>query len=122
MDGQKSVRIDKWLWAARRYRTRSKASAACSAGHITLNGQPAKPSRAVKPQDILEIRIPGGSPHVLRVVELAQRRGPASEAQRLYEDLTPPSPTREPPPVRRERGLGRPTKRDRRLIQALFND
>ena len=119
-----SVRIDKWLWAARCFKTRSLAGDACSGGKITINGKTAKPSSSVRPDDMVEANTPGG-PRVLRVVALAERRGPASFAQTLYEDLTPPPPPREArqlPPLLRNRGAGRPTKRDRRQIDRFMHD
>ncbi len=115
------VRIDKWLWAARIFKSRTLASAACAGGKVDLNDQAAKPSRAVKPGDRVEVTLPRGR-KVLRVVELSERRGPAASAAAMYEDLSPPPPPKEervPPPVYRARGLGRPTKRERRSIDRL---
>jgi len=114
------VRLDRWLWAARFFKTRSLASAACSAGRVKLGGSALKPARAVRPGDELEIFTPGGR-RLVGVLELAQIRGPAEAARRLYDDRTPP----EPPPderhgvAERERGLGRPSKRDRRRLGRL---
>jgi len=112
------VRIDKWTWAARCFKTRSKARKACVAGQVQLNGERARPARQVRVGDTVEVSYEHGR-RILQVVALAERRGPAAAARLLYEDLTPPEPPREPPPMERERGLGRPTKRDRRALGRL---
>jgi ribosome-associated heat shock protein Hsp15 len=111
------VRIDRWLWAARCFKTRSMASNACSAGHVKLGGHSVKPAKLVRPGDRIEAITPGGL-RVLEVVRLAQRRGPASVARELYVDHTPPPP-KEPAHAQRERGAGRPSKRERRLLGRL---
>ena len=119
-----AVRIDKWLWAARCFKTRTLAGEACGGGKVRLNGKTAKPSSRVKIEDLVEALTPGG-PRVLRVVALAERRGPASVAQTLFDDLTPepePRPSRLDSPLLRNRGAGRPTKRDRRKIDELLRD
>ena len=115
-----SVRIDKWLWAARMFKTRSLASTACNAGHAKVDGLSAKPSKLVKRGDRIEVTTPGGL-RVLEIVELGERRGPASEAQGLYRDHTPvvPEHARIPADGMRSRGLGRPSKRDRRVLERL---
>jgi ribosome-associated heat shock protein Hsp15 len=115
------VRIDKWLWAARFFKSRTLAAAACHGGKVDVNGDAAKPSRAVRPGDLLHVTLPRGR-RIVRVAALAERRGRASDAAGLYEDLTPPPPPREErlsPPVYRPRGAGRPTKRERRRIDRL---
>jgi ribosome-associated heat shock protein Hsp15 len=115
-----AVRIDKWLWAARMYKTRSVASDACDAGHVKLNGSSTKPSKTVKKGDRVEANTPGGR-KILEVVALAEKRGPASFAQQLYLDHSPPPPPKDlsGPDGRRDRGEGRPTKRERRLLDRL---
>jgi ribosome-associated heat shock protein Hsp15 len=115
-----AVRIDKWLWAARFFKTRSLATAACDGGRVDVNDQAAKPSRLVRPGDLLHVTLPSGRT-TARVVALAEQRGPASIARGLYEDLTPPAPPRlrMAPPARRPAGAGRPTKRDRRALDHL---
>lgn len=115
------VRIDKWLWAARFYKSRTLAAAACSGGKVDVNQQASKPSRALRPGDRLEITLPRGR-RVVRVVALTARRCAGADAALLYEDLTPPPPPKEVRPARpayRPPGLGRPTKRDRRLTDRL---
>ena len=118
--GAESVRLDRWLWAARFYKTRSLAHAACAGGKADVNGQAAKPSRGLRVGDRLRLTL-GEWQRELVVRALSERRGPATEARALYEDLSPPPPRvrRAPPPILRTPGLGRPTKRERRLIERL---
>jgi len=114
------MRLDKWLWAARFFKTRSIASAEVDAGHIEVNAERAKPSKQVKIGDELRIRV-NQNTHVVHVRGLSERRGPASEAQALYEETAASKTERErlaeqrrlaPTPAYEEGG--RPTKRDRR--------
>jgi ribosome-associated heat shock protein Hsp15 len=115
------LRVDKWLWAARFFKSRNLAATACDGGKVDINEQAAKPSRAVRPGDLLRITLPAGK-RIVRVVALSDRRGPVRQAALLYQDLTPPPPPREertPPAVYRPRGAGRPTKRERRLLDRL---
>lgn len=121
MDAPETVRLDRWLWAARFYKSRSLAHAACEGGKVDVNGQAAKPSRSLRSGDRLRITL-GEWRRELVVRGVAERRGPASEASRLYEDHSPPPPPRArrlPPPIARPPGLGRPTKRDRRQLDHL---
>lgn len=112
---QKPVRVDRWLWAARLFRSRSLAVEACEGGRVEVNGRSVKAHKPVRPGDLLEVTL-DREKRRLRVVGLSDRRGPAPVARQLYEDLTPPAPA-EPPAALRERGAGRPTKRDRRQIE-----
>jgi ribosome-associated heat shock protein Hsp15 len=115
------VRIDKWLWAARFFKSRTLAAAACNGGKVHVNGDAAKPSKTVRPGDLLRVTLPRIR-RIVRVTALAERRGGASEAAVLYDDLTPPPPPREArpgPPAYRPPGAGRPTKRERRRIDRL---
>jgi ribosome-associated heat shock protein Hsp15 len=115
------MRIDKWLWAARFFKSRTLAAAACDGGKVDVNDLAVKPSRSVRPGDRLTISQPRGK-RIVRVVALSERRGPGTEAARLYEDLTPPPRPREErpaPAAHRIPGAGRPTKRDRRRIDRL---
>ncbi len=115
-----SVRVDAWIWAVRLAKTRSQATAACKAGHVRVNDAAAKPAQAVSVGDIVRTRLHGYE-KVYRVTGLGARRGSATQAATLFEDLTPPAPPRveRPTDVMRERGAGRPTKRDRREIDRL---
>jgi ribosome-associated heat shock protein Hsp15 len=112
-----SVRVDKWLWSARMYKTRTMATEACSSGNVKVNNGTAKASQKVKVGDEISALTPGGK-RILQVAVLAERRGSASIAASLYEDLTPPEPKEIAPP-RFERGQGRPSKRDRRRLDRL---
>ncbi|WP_224779516.1 RNA-binding S4 domain-containing protein [Leucobacter sp. Psy1] len=115
-----SVRIDAWVWAVRLAKTRSQATAACRAGHVRLNDSTAKASQSVRVGDEVKVRLHGFD-RVYRVTGLATRRGSAAEAARYFEDLTPPPPPRveRPAAILRDRGAGRPTKRERREIDRL---
>ncbi|MFW2542030.1 RNA-binding S4 domain-containing protein [Primorskyibacter sp. 2E107] len=112
------LRIDKWLWHARFFKTRTLAAKEVGAGHCRVNGTPvAKPAFSVAAGDVLTFRKDRDI-RVIKVVALGERRGPAPEAQALYEDLDPPKPRDETdiPPIRRLEGNARPTKRDRRKL------
>jgi ribosome-associated heat shock protein Hsp15 len=121
---EESVRLDRWLWAARFYKTRSLAHAACEGGKVDVNGQAAKPSRSVRIGDRIRVTL-GEWRRELTILALGERRGPAPEARALYQDLSPPPPPRARrllPPVLRTAGLGRPTKRERRLLDRVRGD
>ena len=112
-------RIDKWLWHARVVRTRSAAAALVEAGYVRLNGARIDASsRAVKAGDVITVAL-DRVVKVLKVAGFCERRGDATLAQTLYNDLTPPPPAPEdrlPQAAAREPGAARPSKRDRRLI------
>ena len=118
--GPASVRVDSWLWAVRVYKTRSQATAACRAGHVRVGDERAKASQAVRPGDEVRVRVAGAERILVVRRTLVKRVGPSVAAEALT-DLTPPPPPREPAPagVVRDRGAGRPTKRDRREIERL---
>ncbi len=120
MEAPSVLRVDKWLWAARFFKTRSLAAAACGGGKVDVNGEAARPARPVRPGDLVQVTVPSGR-RIARILGLNERRGPASEARALYEDLTPPAPPRAPKtaPVYRPAGAGRPTKRERRALDRL---
>jgi len=118
MQEMESVRVDKWLWAARMFKTRSMATKAGGAGHVRVNGETAKSSLKVKIGDQIEVLTPARL-RILEITALADKRGPASVAQGLYLDHTPPEPPKEDPAVLRERGTGRPSKRERRSLRKL---
>ncbi len=112
------IRIDKWLWQARFLKTRSLAAKHVSAGHVRVNGDKiAKPAHGVGAGDVLTFPQ-GHSVRVVRILALGERRGPAPEAQTLYEDLSPPvdKVQDDVPAAPRPVGQGRPTKRDRRKL------
>ena len=114
------LRLDKWLWAARFFKSRTLAAAACDGGKVDVNEQAARPSKPIRAGDLLHVTLPRGK-RVVRVRALSDKRGTAAQAALLYEDLTPPEPRerRLAPPVQRPRGAGRPTKRERRLLDRL---
>jgi ribosome-associated heat shock protein Hsp15 len=115
------MRLDKWLWAARVFRTRSLAADACEGGKIDVNDRAARPAKGLRPGDVLRVSLPHGRRRLLRVVALDDRRGPATTARALFDELTPPEPPRArlAPPPRRTPGAGRPTKRERRELDRL---
>ncbi|MCS5733624.1 RNA-binding S4 domain-containing protein [Herbiconiux daphne] len=120
MVSEGSVRVDSWLWAVRVYKTRSLATAACRAGHVRLNGERVKAAQNVRVGDEVRARI-SGFDRILKVSRLAVKRGSATAAAECFIDLTPPPPPRDSVafvPVR-DRGTGRPTKRDRREMERL---
>lgn len=115
-----SARVDAWLWAVRVYKTRSAATAACRAGHVRISGERAKAAQPVRPGDELRVRI-SGFDRILVVKEPISKRVGAALAAAAVEDRTPPPPPREERafvPIR-DRGAGRPTKRERRDIDRL---
>jgi ribosome-associated heat shock protein Hsp15 len=116
MDGMESTRLDRWLWAVRLTRTRPDAAAACRGGHVRVNDRPAKPSTMVSPGD--EVRaVVGHRTRIVEVVRVIQKRVGAADAVTCYLDRTPPLPPTPSVPVAvRDRGAGRPTKRDRRIL------
>ncbi len=113
------VRIDRWLLAARAFKTRPLAQAACRGSKVTIDNQSAEPDRAVRRGQVVGIRTPQGL-RLWRVVDLGTRRGSPLEARLLYDDETPPEAAApvSPSNVRTE-GTGRPTKRDRRHLDRL---
>jgi ribosome-associated heat shock protein Hsp15 len=122
------MRLDKWLWAARFFKTRSLATQAIDNGRVKLNGERIKPAREVKPGDRLDVQL-GDADWTLTVRALAMQRGPAPVAQALYEE-DPASHARRQQQLR-DRKLavspeaaikGRPTKRDRRLIHRFTGE
>lgn len=120
-----SVRVDKWLWAARFFKTRALATEAVAGGKVEVNGERVKPARPVKPGDTISVRL-GPYVHDVVVRGLSDKRGPASVAQGLYEESAASREAREKlawqlrhaAPVI-EAGEGRPTKRDRRDLERM---
>lgn len=117
-----AVRLDKWLWAARFFKSRSLATEAVDGGKVTVNGAHVKPSRDVKPGDAIRLRL-GPYEHILLVKALADRRGPAAAAALLFEETAASIAARErlhwqlkhaAPAI--VPGEGRPTKKDRRAL------
>ncbi|RXZ68368.1 RNA-binding S4 domain-containing protein [Agromyces albus] len=120
MVGDSPVRVDAWLWAVRQFKTRSAATSACRAGHVRVNGERAKAAQPVRPGDDVRVRIEGFD-RILIVRQTLVKRVSAAVAATALEDRTPPPPPRGTvalAPVR-DRGAGRPTKRERRDLERL---
>lgn len=116
MDGMESTRIDRWLWAVRLTKTRPDAAAACRGGHVRVNDRVAKPSTTVAPGDEVRARL-GDRTRIVEVVRVIQKRVGAADAVTCYLDRSPALPPAVTVPVAvRDRGAGRPTKRDRRML------
>ncbi|MFG2295828.1 RNA-binding S4 domain-containing protein [Streptomyces sp. NPDC048603] len=117
---QTTARVDAWIWAVRLTKTRSIAAAACRAGHVRVNGDRAKPAQSVKPGD--EVRLfHDGRERIVVVRQTLTKRVGAPVAAEAYADNSPPPPTRVEQAATglRDRGTGRPTKRDRRELDQL---
>jgi len=122
------MRLDKWLWAARFFKTRSLAQQAVAAGRVQLNGERTKPAHELKPADMVVVRV-GDWRWEVRVKALSERRGPAEEARKLYDETEASRAERERRQDLRRWGTepaaalkGRPTKRDRRLLESVRHD
>ena len=120
-----ALRLDKWLWYARFFKTRAMASRAIAGGRFRLDGEVmSKPHRAANIGQTLTFVL-GANVRVIKILAIGRRRGPASEAVLLYEDLAPPQPKQTKTTVQgpdfeaREKGAGRPTKRERRITNRL---
>ena len=118
------LRVDKWLWAARFHKTRSLAAEDIDKGRISVNGQVVKASRELRAGDQVEIRQSGGQVRTVEVLALSTIRGPAPQAQRLYQETAESIQKRQAWAEQRRQGIepsdsiehGRPTKRDRRQL------
>jgi ribosome-associated heat shock protein Hsp15 len=127
-DAPHSVRLDKWLWAARFYKTRGLAAEAIDGGKVDVNGDRAKRARHLAPGDRVALRLGQYEWHVV-VRGVSERRGPAAEAQQLYEETAESAARRaalkvqlDSMPTAFQFGDGRPTKHDRRAIRRLKGD
>lgn len=124
MENEHDVRIDKWLWAVRIFKTRSQASEACRKGRIVINDVQVKPSRVIKVSEIVIVKKPPVT-HQYKILGLLENRQSAKLIVNYVEDLTPEE-EKEKLEIKkhigfeiRDRGIGRPTKRERRLIDHL---
>lgn len=120
MSGE-SVRVDTWLHSVRLAKTRSEAAEACRGGHVDINGKGAKPASVVRVGDHIEARLAGRA-RIVDVAKVVSKRLGAALAAECFVDHSPPPPERDPfQPLfaQRDRGTGRPTKRDRRNIDRL---
>lgn len=124
MSEKEKLRIDKYLWSIRVFKTRTMAADACKAGKVKLNGQNIKPSHEVRVGEVYQVSK-GIEKKVLKVTGLLENRTDAKIAVLFYEDQTPVEQTYsyksvfESPMIRRDQGAGRPTKKDRREIDDL---
>ena len=113
-----SVRVDTWLWSIRQVKSRSMATSAARAGHVKVNGVTVKAAFHVKIGDEVRLRIEGFD-RVFQVKKLIVKRVGAPIAQQCYEDLSPTRPRMTIPVAQRERGTGRPSKKERRELDRL---
>ncbi|HJP79644.1 MAG TPA: RNA-binding S4 domain-containing protein [Pseudonocardiaceae bacterium] len=119
-----STRVDRWLWAVRLTKTRSDAAAACRGGHVRVNDRPAKAATTVVPGDHVRARVASGT-RVVEVVRVIQKRVGAADAATCFIDRTPKPPPEAAmalPVAQRERGAGRPTKRERRVMERFKSE
>lgn len=122
MGDESRVRLDKWLWAARFFKTRALAAHEVDRGRVSVNGLPAKPARELHVGDEVSWRVAGGPPRCVRILGLSTMRGPAVQAQLLYAETPESIAARENAALQRRLGSepavapGRPTKRDRRHL------
>jgi ribosome-associated heat shock protein Hsp15 len=119
-----STRVDRWLWAVRLTKTRSDAAAACRGGHVRVNDRPAKPATTISPGDQVRARVASGT-RLVEVVRVIEKRVGPVDAAACFIDNTPKPPPESAaalPVAQRERGAGRPTKRDRRLMDRFRTD
>ena len=125
MQAPEHVRLDKWLWAVRLYKSRSLATEACNGGHVKIGGNSVKPSRDVHVGDTITA-LAGGVQHTMKVLALLDNRVGAKSVPQYLEDLTPPEELararadRENAIVAFPKGWGRPTKKQRRQLEGLF--
>ncbi|MEV0775047.1 RNA-binding S4 domain-containing protein [Streptomyces sp. NPDC050428] len=118
---QGSVRADVWIWSVRLTKTRSQAASACRAGHVRVNGERVKPAYLIKPGDEIRLRH-AERERVVVLTRVIRKRVGAPVAVQCYVDNSPPPPPREfaGPVAVRDRGAGRPTKRERRVLDELL--
>ena len=120
-DGPSQARVDSWVWAVRLFKTRSAAAAACRGGHVRVNGASVKPAQPVRPGDEVRVRSAGVERIVIVQRVISKRVGAPIAAQCLIDRSPPPPPKEMMASVpRRDRGAGRPTKRERRETDRLL--
>jgi|SRR5947209_3156014 len=122
-----NVRLDKWLWSVRLYKSRSLAIQACQAGHVQIGGQRVKPSREVRPGEVITA-LTGRIHRTVKVLALLEQRIGARLVNQFLEDLTPPEEyararaKAQPAPLVFPKGFGRPTKKARRQLEGFFKN
>ena len=119
--GGGTVRVDSWIWSVRLVKTRSSGGAACKGGHVRVNGERVKPAYGLRVGDEVRLRQAGNRERIVVVKRLIRKRVGAPVAVECYVDNSPPPPPRVAvaPAGIRDRGTGRPTKRDRRELERL---
>ena len=123
---QESVRVDKWLWAVRIFKTRSKATEACRKGRVEIDELPVKPSREVRVGDVLKVKI-APITRTYKVLGAIEKRVSAKLVPQFMQDITPPEELemlkvqKEMNLLRRQKGTGRPTKKERRDLDDFFD-
>ncbi|MBN1184408.1 MAG: RNA-binding S4 domain-containing protein [Bacteroidales bacterium] len=127
MEKEAGIRIDKWLWAVRLYKTRSLATEACKKGRILINNMQVKPSRLIREgEEVVVRKLP--AIYSFKIVKAIEKRVSAKLAMEAYENLTPEeeiaklTALNETLFIKRDRGTGRPTKKERRLLDKLTNE
>ena len=127
MEQTATTRVDRWLWSVRLFKTRTLAARACIAGHVRVNGLAVKPSRPLRPGDLVNALL-GEITRTVKVRAVLERRVGAKAVAEYLEDLTPQSEYEKPrekifaPTGLRPKGAGRPTKRDRRVLTSFFGE
>jgi ribosome-associated heat shock protein Hsp15 len=122
-----NVRVDKWLWAVRVFKTRSQAAEACKKGHVAIGNSTLKPSRTIQVGNVLQVRK-APITRSLKVLALTEKRMSAKLAVNFVEDVTPPEETellemqKNMRWIARDRGTGRPTKKERRELDDFFEE
>src|SRR5260221_521704 len=119
MGSAETVRVDSWIWSVRLTKSRSAAATACRGGHVKVNNESAKPAHVLRVGDEVRVRADGFERVVVVSKLISKRVGPPAAAE-CYVDNSPPRPPREQLVAVRERGAGRPTKRDRRDLDRLI--
>lgn len=127
MENNKEARVDKWLWAARIFKTRTIAAAACKKGQVSMHGAQLKPSRTIKVGDIIDVRKPPIT-YSFKVLQAIEKRVGAKLIPEILENVTTPDQfellemSRISGFVNRAKGTGRPTKKDRRSMEEFTNE
>ncbi len=127
MEPTATTRVDRWLWSVRLFKTRTLAAEACDAGHVRVNGHPAKPARSIRPGDTIIATIHDIT-RTVKVLAIVEKRIGAKLVPTYLDDLTPAAEFEQArekflaPAGQRPKGAGRPTKRDRRILSSFFGE
>ncbi|MDH6131389.1 ribosome-associated heat shock protein Hsp15 [Kitasatospora sp. MAA4] len=121
-EGTGTVRVDSWIWSVRLTKTRALAAAACRSGHVRVNGERVKPAQSIRVGDEVRVRQDGRERIVVVRDTVRKRVGPPVAAECYVDNSPPPAPEDAVAVGRRDRGTGRPTKRDRRELERLHQE